>query len=563
MIAAGPPNHQAPAPPAAHPPVPPPLPDNLARYSTAELQAALRTKAADRPPLAQRLRTWVNGLLRSAGPLDHPERAAPLERVMSSMPSWLASVIMHATFLLLLGLIAVQVHRSETSEMAVELAESPEDFVNQTWAETLGKQLENPTPGVNDPDLAADLDSSYSMSDLPEVDDPLAAPKPSLNASAEGWDVFSDVDAPSIGMALTGRQKGRKEALLLAYGGTKSTQDAVHLALAWLVRNQGDDGMWSLRGPYPNASTTENKPAATAMALLAFLGDGHTHLEQDEFRQTVHRGLKALLKVQGDDGAFVVDGVPMHHRLYTHAQCTIALCELYGITKDSALRDPAQHAVDYCVKIQAEEGGWRYFPNEDSDTSVTGWFVMALQSARMAQLSVPTPCLNKAERFLDAVASHGGGRYAYQPGRVDTPAMTAEGLLCRQYLGWPRDDERLQAGVAHLSRNPVDFDSPNVYYWYYATQVMHHMGGQRWVEWNRVMRQAIPEHQEHEGRERGSWNPEDDEWGRTTGRLYMTCLSTYMLEVYYRHLPLYSLPLEGSAPEAKGQPQTLDTARAD
>jgi hypothetical protein len=26
----------------------------------------------------------------------------------------------------------------------------------------------------------------------------------------------------------------------------------------------------------------------------------------------------------------------------------------------------------------------------------------------------------------------------------------------------------------------------------------------------------------------------------------MTCLATYMLEVYYRHLPLYSAPLEGT-----------------
>ena len=25
----------------------------------------------------------------------------------------------------------------------------------------------------------------------------------------------------------------------------------------------------------------------------------------------------------------------------------------------------------------------------------------------------------------------------------------------------------------------------------------------------------------------------------------MTCLSTYMLEVYYRHLPLYAAPMKG------------------
>jgi hypothetical protein len=117
--------------------------------------------------------------------------------------------------------------------------------------------------------------------------------------------------------------------------------------------------------------------------------------------------------------------------------------------------------------------------------------------------------------------------------------MTAEALLCRQYLGWKRDDPRLMQGVKYLSRYPVDWTEPNVYHWYYATQVMHHMGGADWVSWNEVMRQAVPKNQERRGPERGSWSPDRDAWGSNAGRLYMTCLATYMLEVYYRHLPLY------------------------
>ena len=48
----------------------------------------------------------------------------------------------------------------------------------------------------------------------------------------------------------------------------------------------------------------------------------------------------------------------------------IAVCEIYGMTKDSMFRAPAQKAVDYAARIQAEEGGWRYRPGVDSDTSV-------------------------------------------------------------------------------------------------------------------------------------------------------------------------------------------------
>ena len=34
-------------------------------------------------------------------------------------------------------------------------------------------------------------------------------------------------------------------------------------------------------------------------------------------------------------------------------------------------------------------------------------------------------------------------------------------------------------------------------------------------------------------------DPALDRWGSIGGRLFVTCFSTWMLEVYYRHLPLY------------------------
>jgi hypothetical protein len=171
--------------------------------------------------------------------------------------------------------------------------------------------------------------------------------------------------------------------------------------------------------------------------------------------------------------------------------------------------------------------------------SVTGWFVMALQSARMAGIEVPSPVFDRIQNFLDTVAREEGSRYAYRPNDGATLPLTAEGLLCRQYLGWQRDDPRLNAGVEYLVANLPDWNKRNVYYWYYATQVLHHMEGKPWRAWNEEMRKILPEHQVTRGRERGSWDPGGDRWGGEGGRLYVTCLSIYILEVYYRHLPLY------------------------
>ena len=508
----------------------------------AKTQAEWGRRRHQRAPLVKRAWTALGARIAAmAQPAKVHDPLRPqgkLDRILGATPPWLVSTVVHASIILILGWIAVEAHQEVAEEMSVALAPIEEFTDDDVFAEKLGQQLEIPNDLPNN-ELVTEFDPTYSHSALPEVEDPLSAPGGALDLTGEGTSFFSDITAPSIGNALTGRQEGRKEALMASYGGTRTTQEAVLLALAWLARNQGRDGAWSLMGPYEDGSARENKPAATAMAMLAFLGDGHTHMKDGPFRRNVQRGIKALLKFQNKEGFFVDNEVQAQQQLYTHAQCTIALCELYAITDSSALREPAQRAVEYCVKIQAPEGGWRYFPFQDADTSVTGWFVMALQSARMAKLDVPKEALDRVGGFLDSVESHGGERYAYQPQRVDTVAMTAEALLCRQYLGWYRHDPRLTRAVEFLGDYPVDWGKRDVYYWYYATQVMHHVGGQPWVKWNRVMRQELPEHQVRSGRLRGSWDPDGDAWGNTAGRLYTTCLSTYMLEVYYRHLPLY------------------------
>ena len=66
------------------------------------------------------------------------------------------------------------------------------------------------------------------------------------------------------------------------------------------------------------------------------------------------------------------------------------------------------------------------------------------------------------------------------------------------------------------------------------------MEDENWKRWNAVMRRELPARQVNEGKEKGSWDPEGDAWGQHGGRLYVTALSIFMLEVYYRHLPIYS-----------------------
>jgi len=68
--------------------------------------------------------------------------------------------------------------------------------------------------------------------------------------------------------------------------------------------------------------------------------------------------------------------------------------------------------------------------------------------------------------------------------------------------------------------------------------VLHHFGEPYWDDWNRTMRDHLVRTQETTGHERGSWHFADQH-GDTAGRLYSTAMAILILEVYYRHLPLY------------------------
>jgi Prenyltransferase and squalene oxidase repeat len=345
-------------------------------------------------------------------------------------------------------------------------------------------------------------------------------------------------------------------------GGTQGTERAVELGLDFLARHQSPDGSWSLhnfaagRRGYERAGqgSMQSDSAGTGLALLAFLGAGYTHTD-GKYRLVVSRGLDYLVRNQKPDGD-LFSGGSQYCWLYSHGIASIALCEAYGMTRDQAVEGPAQRAIDFIAAAQnPDEGGWRYSPGRDSDTSVSGWQLMALKSGELSGLKIPPECYARMEKWLDGAASRGNpSRYVYRPKaeqahqREASLAMTAESLLMRQYLGWKRDNANLVAGADFLRANLPQWGTRSVprrdaYYWYYATQVMFQMQGKHWKDWNDSLRKLLVDSQVQSGPFSGSWDPVGpvvpDRWGAAGGRIYVTAMHLLMLEVYYRHLPLY------------------------
>jgi len=341
-----------------------------------------------------------------------------------------------------------------------------------------------------------------------------------------------------------------RKTILPLLGASKESEAAVDRGLHWIARHQLPDGRWSLHEFHKacrdhkkcsGRGNVKSETAATGFALLPFLGRGQTH-QKGEYKTVIDRGLKWLIEHQKENGDLFTGGTNNAY-MYSHGIATIALCEAYGMSQDPELRGPAQKAIDFIVDAQHEgSGGWRYRPRQKGDTSVVGWQVMALKSGEMAGLKVPARTLSLASKWLDSVEARGKkrGRYGYTS-RGDSPAMTAEALLCRQFLGMPRNERRMIAGVDYLMENTPRRGRLSSYYWYYSTQVIYHMQGEYWERWKVKIRKLLEEEQVTKGRMAGTWNPRD-RWEQRAGRLYATSMKLLILEVFYRHLPLYSHP---------------------
>jgi hypothetical protein len=337
---------------------------------------------------------------------------------------------------------------------------------------------------------------------------------------------------------LDGRNPETRAKLVKSGGGTKESELAVELGLQWLARHQRPDGSWSFQHGPDDPGILDCPTGATGLALLAFLGAGNTP-KQGPYRSHVIAGLKYLVDhiEMNDSGGWLLGTGQV--TMYVQGIGAIALCEAYHLTKDPALKGPAQKVIDFIVRAQDPEGGgWRYRIPQAGDTSVVGWQLMALQSAKIAELHVPARVLVRAARFLKSVETEGGAAYGYNNPNSVRPTMTAVGLLCRMYLGREQTHKGMVRGMRRLSDwgpNPAD-----MYYNYYATQVCCHYDGDVWKRWNARMCDLLLRSQETQGVKAGSWHMGGGHANDRGGRLYCTAMATMMLAVYFRQMPLYT-----------------------
>lgn len=364
-------------------------------------------------------------------------------------------------------------------------------------------------------------------------------PGESIDDPARLWPrVASNSDRLRIGRwILFARHRGDRRAdLLQQYGGSETTEKAVTAALDWLARQQSDDGSWDVEAM---GGDRHYGPGATGLALLAFLGGGHS-LTEGRHSAVVERAVRNLVDLQTPAGRFGQARDSGRTYLYNHAIATQALIECYVMSpRARELREPIEKGIRLLERMQNEDGGWRYTrldgQRDRSDSSVTGWVLQTLTMAHNAGfINSGSASLQAARTFLENMTEDTGKvRYLERnEGREESLARIASTYLALDVAdpdstrsGATRRRAALLAGVATERDWLHDRVSLHL-----VTRAMFQIGGSRWTEWNALVSGLLVDAQTDDG----SFAP-GPLYGANGGRVVSTALAVLTLEVYYRY----------------------------
>ena len=306
---------------------------------------------------------------------------------------------------------------------------------------------------------------------------------------------------------------------------TEEAEKAINRGLKFLQATQNKDGSWAMdNGDYAIAGTS--------LGLMAFMVEGHFP-GFGEYGAALDRAKDYLLKRSKDSPSGAM-GVKM----YEIGLFTIAMSELWGMTKDPADNKELQVALERAVQIilrsQSPLGGWRYAPRPDAgqDTSVTAMVFVSLASAREAGDLVPTETIDRLTNYLrDQAFDEQRGGFGYQ-GKGYTIACTAGGVYAAQLAG-NRETEWVQAAISSLENNPKIFsrkDNGHFYYsHYYAMQAMVQAGDEHYAKWYPKIRDSLISLQQPNG----SWQEKEQDYP------HKTPMAIIILGTPNRYIPVY------------------------
>lgn len=344
---------------------------------------------------------------------------------------------------------------------------------------------------------------------------------------------------------------------------TRKVEDATKRGLAYLAKRQSKAGFWAgdvgfkVNASYRPTEYDAAHVGVTALSLMAFLACGEIP-GRGKYGDNVERATKYLISASQENGYMTVNGT----RMYSHAFATLALAEVYGMTKSRELRDALQASIQLISDSQNREGGWRYKPfARESDMSITVCQVMALRAARNAGISVARNVIRDAVKYVRESArderenevwrsfrsrrlgifNTGVFKYQKRPDARASYALTAAGVTTLYGAGVYKDP-LIDRGLEFMLQKQEEYNnSYNEHYFfyygnYYAVQAFYIAGGSRWKAYyfGTSSTTGIADFLINNQAEDGSWRCDIG-----PGKNFATAVGTLILAIPFQYLPIF------------------------
>jgi hypothetical protein len=333
--------------------------------------------------------------------------------------------------------------------------------------------------------------------------------------------------------------------------------------LAWLARHEDADGGWDAdgfdvqceedgtpcdgigKGQHGEPVPCPFDGAISALATLAFLGDGHLPGGDSEHADLVKRNLERLRS------AADAWSLPLATQCFAEAE---------AMQRKGTWRDEVEGGVAAILGRRQEDGAWGYAApwRPGSDTPYAALCVQALVAARDAGVEVPDDLGSGVNRWLATLETDEKGRVAYlvngrQYGYTPTTTNAHLSTAMRALLETGTESTAHRRSMALLAKKrpvwkisfrkakvrgkeiDVQVGHLSMYQWWYGTIATHQAGGSTWTSWWSKLKGALVGHRRKSGCAAGSWDPVGEYERLTGGRVFATALGVLMLQEPYRH----------------------------
>ncbi|YCM44256.1 hypothetical protein V2O64_23395 [Verrucomicrobiaceae bacterium 227] len=472
--------------------------------------------------------------------------------------STITSLIIALLMMILLGVILLIITMALSSKeipQIVSYSGSPEsdDNMKQKKVQTQVERKPAAPSSSMSKVIAANTSSPVAVP-VPEIDVPQVNTEfGDGNDFGDGWgDGSGTGNGGGFGNIPTSMKKrcSRADRLqrLTSSGGTEQCEEAVMASLRWLKETQNPDGSW----------VSGQKVGMTGLALLTFLGHCET-AQSEEFGEAVLGAITYLVdKAMKNNGKMASD-FKNDHWCYEHSIAVYALAEAYTLCVKSfgeninQLEEAVLASGQFMINSQHIKGGWDYGYSEDSsrggDVSIVGWHLQALKACKYTGLPFKNveKCGKLGLEYIERMQlSSGAIGYSAPTLHGDGTTLAAVGGLCFQI--WKSSSTKVARKACKFIEDEMKFDwntaDSDLYGHYYAVQAMINHGGKAWEKYNKLFRDQVLNNQNKDG----SYKPLNKggkinavaasfQGNSAFAVHYRTCLSTLMLEAYYRFLP--------------------------